>query len=137
MKANKTIPFLGRGWAFPPEFNRGMKTVVMSEGEEDIKQSLEILLSTKVGERMMHPDFGCNLERMMFEKLDLTLERYMKDLIQTSILNYETRIAIQDISFKHDPLKGCIYINVGYVVRTTNTRTNLVYPFYIQEGTNI
>ncbi|HKK81157.1 MAG TPA: GPW/gp25 family protein [Prolixibacteraceae bacterium] len=133
----KKTSFLGTGWAFPPEFKRGLKTVSMAEGEDDIKQSLEILLSTKVGERLMHPDFGCNLEQMMFEKLDLSLERYMKDLILSAITKYESRIEAEDISFETDKINGCILINVRYIVRTTNTRTNLVYPFYIIEGTNI
>lgn len=133
----KNIPFLGTGWAFPPEFVRSTKTIVMSEGEDDIKQSLEILLSTKIGERMMHPDFGCNLERMMFENLNLTLQRYMRDLIEMSILKYETRIKLDEITFHPNQLQGCIYINVKYLIRTTNTRTNLVYPFYLKEGTNL
>jgi phage baseplate assembly protein W len=137
VKQNDNASFLGRGWSFPPEFNRSMNNIEMSEGEEDIKESIEILLSTQVGERMMHPDFGCNLERLMFENLDLTLQRYIKDLIQTAILKYETRINLEEISFHPEPQYGRIIINIQYTIRSTNTRTNLVYPYYLIEGTNL
>ncbi|PLX14903.1 MAG: hypothetical protein C0599_17915 [Salinivirgaceae bacterium] len=136
-KQNDNASFLGRGWSFPPEFNRSLNNIEMSEGEDDIKESIEILLSTQVGERMMHPDFGCNLERLMFENLDLTLQRYIKDLIQTAILKYETRINLEEISFYPEPQYGRININIDYTVRSTNTRTNLVYPYYLIEGTNL
>lgn len=136
--ADKTnIAFLGKGWSFPPQFNRATKTIEMSEGVEDIKQSLEIILATRVGERAMHPDFGCNLERLLFESLNLTLERNIKDMIQTAILKYETRIKLEEIDFHSDKVKGCIYINLNFLIRTTNTRSNIVYPYYLKEGTNI
>lgn len=131
------IAFLGKGWSFPPQFNRSTKTISMSEGLQDIKQSLEIILSTRVGERMMHPNFGCSLERMLFENIDLTIQRNIKDIIETAILKYETRIKLEEIHFHPDQLNGCIYIDINFIIRTTNTRSNIVYPFYLKEGTNL
>jgi len=70
---NDNTNFLGRGWSFPPEFNRASKSVTMLEQEKDIESSLNILLSTRLGERIMQPDYGCNLDEMVFEAMNLTM----------------------------------------------------------------
>ena len=82
----ETKSFLGRGWSFPPEFNSETKTVKMLEDEVDIESSLEILLSTRLGERVMVPNYGCNLDELLFKPLNLTLKTYVIDLIKTAIL---------------------------------------------------
>lgn len=131
------IPFLGRGWGFPPEFRKGKLGVRMVSGAEDIKESLFILLSTKLGERFMTPDFGCDLDSLLFEPIDLDLEQKLEDEIKRAILLYETRINVEEIHFTPQPEEGIIHINVEYTIRTTNTRTNIVFPFYLTEGTNL
>ncbi len=128
--------FLGRGWSFPPEFNRGIKTVKMLEGEADIKSSLEILLSTRLGERIMVPDYGCNLDELLFKPLNLTLKTYVIDLIRTAILYHEPRIDVNKITIDPtDELNGILLINIDCTVRATNSRKNMVFPFYKEEGT--
>lgn len=131
------IPFLGKGWGFPPEFRKGKLGVKMSSGAEDIKESLFILLSTKLGERFMTPDFGCDIDSLLFEPIDLNLEQSLDDEIRRAILLYETRISIDEIIFHPKPDEGVIHINIEYLIRTTNTRTNIVFPFYLTEGTNL
>lgn len=132
------LPFLGRGWSFPPAFNRSIPGVEMLEQEADIASSLEIILSTALGERVMAPDFGCNLEELLFENLDTTLKTLIADKIETSILYYEPRIDVEKISLDTDrELEGIVLIEVTYRVRSTNTRYNFVYPFYKVEGTDI
>ncbi|MFZ4699396.1 MAG: GPW/gp25 family protein, partial [Candidatus Methylumidiphilus sp.] len=81
----KDDSFLGTGWGFPPTFDRGLGGVAMISDEEDIRSSLEILLSTDIGERVMQPRYGCNMHRLVFEPLDTTLQAYMEDLIRTAI----------------------------------------------------
>jgi len=134
---NKNIPFLGTGWSFPPEFGKGKNSIKMSSGAEDIKESLFILLSTKLGERFMTPDFGCDMDIFLFEPLDLDLEQKIEDEIRRAILLYETRISVDGIGFDPDREAGALLINVDYTIRTTNTRTNIVFPFYLKEGTNL
>jgi len=130
--------FLGRGWGFPPEFNRATKSVNMLEDEADIKSSLEILLSTRLGERMMVPDYGCNLDELLFKPLTLTLKTYVIDLIKTAILYYEPRIDLNKIAIDPtDELEGVLLINLDYTVRATNSRKNMVYPFYKAEGNEL
>jgi len=130
--------FLGRGWGFPPEFNRATKAVGMLEDEADIKSSLEILLSTRLGERVMVPDYGCNLDELLFKPLTLTLKTFVIDLIKTAILYYEPRIDPNKIDIDPtDELEGVLLINLDYTVRATNSRKNMVYPFYKAEGNEL
>lgn len=132
------LPFLGRGWSFPPAFNRSIPGVEMLEQEADIASCLEILLTTALGERVMAPDFGCNLEDLVFENLDTTLKTLIADRIQTAILYYEPRIDVEKTNLNTDlELEGVVLIELVYRVRTTNNRFNFVYPFYKIEGTDI
>ncbi|MCP4075090.1 MAG: GPW/gp25 family protein [Gammaproteobacteria bacterium] len=129
--------FLGSGWGFPPTFNKTTRSVDMLTGEDDIPSSLEILLSTQVGERVMQPKYGCNLDRLIFEPVDTTLQAYIKDLIKTAILYFEPRIILNDVVLIPRPMEGRIDIEIFYTVATTNTRNNYVYPFYIEEGSEV
>ena len=131
--------FLGIGWGFPPEFNKkGKGRVEMLSDEEDIKSSLEILLSTRLGERIMMPNYGCNLDELLFKPLNLTLKTFVKELIKNAILYYEPRIDLDKISMDQtNELDGELLIILDYRIRATNSRSNLVFPFYKEEGTNI
>lgn len=130
--------FLGRGWSFPPEFNRYTSSVEMTEFEADIERSLHILLSTRPGERIMVPDYGCNLDELLFKPLNLTLKTYVTDLIKTAILYHEPRIDVEKIRIEPDTdTSGILLITIEYRIRITNSRKNMVYPFYTSEGTEI
>lgn len=128
--------FLGTGWKFPPTFDLGGKGVQMLSDEADIDSSLEVLLSTTPGERVLNPTYGCNLDRLVFENLDATLKTFMADLITTAILYHEPRISVERVDLSgSDELTGVVLIEVEYIVRTTNSRRNFVFPFYKVEGT--
>ncbi|WP_299551331.1 GPW/gp25 family protein [Seonamhaeicola sp.] len=130
--------FLGTGWGFPPEFDRSQKALKTISDEVDIKSSLHILLSTRLGERVMLPDYGCNLDELMFENLNRTLITYVVELIKTAILYHEPRIDVIKIDISEtDPLEGMLHIAIEYLIRATNSRHNVVFPFYKEEGTNI
>lgn len=130
--------FLGSGWSFPPTFSDKTMGVEMVEDAEDIGQSLEILLSTRLGERIMVPKYGCNLDAMIFESMTTSFTTYIKDLIRTAILYHEPRIQVEKIDLStENENEGLIMINIQYLVRITNTRSNLVYPFYIDEATDL
>ena len=136
-KNQDTKSFLGVGWHFPPAFVKGPNGVAMVEGEEDINQSLEILLTTTVGERFLRPTYGCDLKKYVFEPLDDSLVAYIKDLVNTAILYHEPRIRMLDLQLTTDQREGTLLISIEYVIRSTNTRSNYVFPFYKDEGTNI
>ncbi len=125
--------FLGKGWSFPPSFDEQSRELKMLSGTEDIQSSLQILLSTRLGERLMQPKYGCNTDEMVFEIMDTTFKTEMKKRIEVSILLFEPRIDIEKIELTQNELEGKIIISVDYIVRATNTRGNLVYPFYLSE----
>jgi phage baseplate assembly protein W len=133
----ENISYLGIGWSFPPTFLEGGKSVAMSSDAQDIQESLQILLNTRIGERILQPKYGCNTERLLFEPLDTTLQAYMQDLIKTAILYFEARIRLNKVDLVPELTEGRILIQVDYTIKGTNSRYNFVYPFYIEEGRNI
>lgn len=133
MEAKKS--FLGVGWSFPPTFQKNPCQVAMVADEEDIEQSLKILLSTRHGERVMQPEYGCNLDVLLFEPINTSLITFVKDIIEKAVLYHEPRIELTKIEIVTDQvLEGILLIELEYVVRTTNSRYNLVYPFYLNEA---
>jgi phage baseplate assembly protein W len=138
MKKNNDQSFLGTGWSFPPEFDLDKGGVVMVPDEQDIWESLQVILSTAPGERIMFPKFGCGIRQMVFDTVNTTFITQLKDLIRFSILHYEPRIILNDVTINgSDPNDGMLQIRLDYTIRKTNSRSNLVYPFYLREGTNI
>ncbi len=127
--------FLGKGWAFPPAFDLAEQTVAMVTAEEDIRESLQILLATIPGERVMLPDYGCLIHQHVFDVLGETLFTEIKGLIGHAILHYEPRINLENISYSEDPYEGRLLIELEYTIIQTNARSNLVFPFYLKEGT--
>lgn len=107
----------------------------MVSDEEDIQQSLQILLTTRHGERVMQPEYGCNLDVLLFEPVNTTLVTFVKDLIEKAILYHEPRIDLKTIAIKTDQiLEGLLLIELEYVIRSTNSRYNYVFPFYLTEA---
>jgi hypothetical protein len=140
MSLNKS--FLGTGWGFPPTFgsaafNDGGR-VTMVEAEQDIHESLIILLSTAPGERIMQPTFGCGLKAHVFDELNESVVTEIKDTVERAILFFEPRIALNAIRIAAaDMTEGRVDIHIDYTVRGVNTRSNVVYPFYFLEGSNV
>jgi phage baseplate assembly protein W len=128
---------IGRGWAFPPTFRKASSSVEMASGKQEIEESLHILFTTHVGERILNHKYGCNLDDLLFEPLNTTLETYVKDLIQTAILYFEPRIILHKIELQPVYNEGKIEIMLEYTIAGTNNRFNYVYPYYKSEGTEL
>jgi phage baseplate assembly protein W len=127
--------FLGKGWSFPPYFLNNGRDVQMVEEEEDIQQSLQILLTTAQGERVMLENFGCDLNRYLFEEISQSLINDLTNMIRDAILYYEARIDVVRIAIDESPESpGVLLINLEYTVRSTNSRYNMVFPFYLHEA---
>lgn len=134
------MTFLGRGWSFPPSFDRAVGGVRMLADEDDIASSLHVLLSTARGERVMVPQYGCNMDDLLFENLDTRMRTLMADQIESAILYHEPRIELEGVRIEDDPveaLEGRVLIGVTYRVKATNSRFNFVFPYYRDEGTDI
>jgi phage baseplate assembly protein W len=129
--------FLGTGWSFPPSFNSVSAQLAMTSDVDDIERSLQILLSTSRGERVMLPDYGCNLDVLLFEPITLTLISYITDMIKKAVAFYEPRIILNNLDVSpDDAIEGRILISLAYTVKSTNSRFNYVYPFYKNEKTS-
>jgi phage baseplate assembly protein W len=132
------LPFLGRGWSFPPTFNRNLPGVEMLAEEADIVSSLEILLTTAPGERVLQPEYGCDMEELLFENVDTTTKTLVADKIENAILYFEPRIDLETVRLDDSrEWEGVILIEIVFRVRTTNSRFNFVFPFYKNEGTDL
>lgn len=130
--------FLGRGWAFPPSFDRISMSVNMVSELEDIIQSMRIILGTIPGERVMQPTFGCQLRRMVFERVDTAFINELNDIIRMALLSFEPRVKFLAAEvLEENTLEGKVVVDISFSVIITNTRHNIVYPFYFLEGTNI
>lgn len=127
---------IGRGWHYPPRFNKPGLGPEMVDGVEEIRQSLHILIGTSLGERTMRPEFGTPLAEYQFASLDYDSLSMLSERMTDAIDRLEPRINLERVDVDaSEGASGLLKINVVYVIRSTNTRDNLVYPFYLQEQT--
>lgn len=133
MNGDKT--FLGTGWGFPPSFDPSTRHAVLASHEEDVAQSLWILLSTTPGERTLQPTFGCGVKKLVFEPITESTLTEMRDLIRRAVLFFEPRVTLESVEFDLDRMMdGELGVRLAYRIRSTNSRANLVYPLYLFEG---
>lgn len=136
MSKARADAFLGRGWAFPPALSAGGAGVEMVAGADDIHESLHILLATVPGERVMQESFGCDLPGQLFEELDQGLVNTIQRLVEDAIIEHEPRVDLEHIDVSRSEADAaCVVISIRYTVRGTNTRYNMVFPFYLMEAT--
>ncbi|HEV7942308.1 MAG TPA: GPW/gp25 family protein [Solirubrobacteraceae bacterium] len=122
---------LGTGVAFPVSFDT-QRTIALAHGTQDVEEAIGIILATAPGERPMRPEFGCNIHRMIFERLSDATTARMERAIRAALQRWEPRIDVEEVSFdlgKADT--GQLLIGIGYRLRATNSRRNLIYPFYL------
>ncbi len=124
--------FLGVGWDLALTVDED-KRVKMARYEESIRQSIWIILSTSPGERIMRPTFGSGLQALLFQINDSGLASAAANAVKTALIKWEPRITLLDVNTFPDPDKpNLLHINISYQVRATNSRYNLVYPFYLE-----
>jgi len=134
MEQSNPKAFLGVGFHFPVSVDRNTGRMKTSSYEEDIREAIRIILSTKKGERIRNPQFGCGIDAFAFETMDFTTMNAMKHEVERALVLWEPRI--EEIDVKLDVLyeESVILITVGYVVRSTNNPFNMVFPYYLNEG---
>ncbi len=128
--------FLGKGLKFPVQPD-GRGGLAMSAGEEDVKEAIVTILATAPGERVMRPEFGCGLRDYVFEAVDSAVLGLVQTTVREALVRWEPRIEVADVTVKAEEdaeRRLRLMIDIAYRVRTTNTRSNLVYPFYLREG---
>ncbi len=133
----KDRSFLGIGWSFPPAFRREWYGVEMLVEEEDVSSSLQIILSTLTGERVMLPSFGANLLPYLFDTMNVQNRPLIEKIVREALMFHEPRIIVDEIISTPEQETGILQIDISYTIIATNTRYNYVFPFYFNEATNI
>lgn len=134
----KENSFLGSGWSFPVTFSAGNFQLGQSSYENNINESINIILLTKNGERCFEPQFGSGLNQFYFRPMDGTFKTEMRDAVRSALLLNEPRITVTDVSVEFaDITGGLVAISISYIYNMTNTRHNYVFPFHVKEGTNL
>lgn len=130
--------FFGSGWSFPVSFSIANYQLNLTEGEENINQSIDLVLTTINGERCFEPEFGSNLQEYFFRRMDEALKGEMIEAVKTALLDNEPRITVKEVDVEFaDVQAGLVKIIIQYVINQANTRHNYVFPFHIKEGTNL
>jgi phage baseplate assembly protein W len=122
---------IGNGLAFPLSVDhRG--GLALARGEEDIEQAIGLVLGTAPGERPMRPEFGCAIHDVVFEAIDAATIGRIEVAIREALDRWEPRVAVHRVDFDLSAAAdGALLITIEYVVRESNRRNNLVYPFYV------
>ena len=128
--------FLGVGWGFPVEWDENKERFVIAEYEESIRQAIRIILSTALGERVMRPDFGCAIHELVFAPNSAATQGMAEHHVREALLRWEPRIEVLDVkAVASGGQDEELLISINYRVRMTDSRFNLVYPFYLNRGT--
>ena len=127
--------FLGRGWAMPVALDPRTGRVASVAHEEDIRQSILIVLETAPGERVMRPNFGCGIHELVFTALDSTTVQRIRSVVEEALRRCEARIDVLGVTVDEAATEeGRLLVEIEYRVRKTNQTGNLVFPFYFREG---
>ena len=114
------------GWGFPPTFSQGGKGVQRSWGEQDLHDSLRLLLSTRPGEHPIYPDFGCALDEFMFQQMDQNMINLIHYRVSRSIESYEDRIILEDVEIEPDESEGRLILHIHYTLKATGQSAQYV-----------
>jgi uncharacterized protein len=124
-----SVDFLGTGWQFPLDHKDSH--ILLTSDERNIEDSIWIILATAPNERVMRPDFGCGIHRLVFEVNQLETVSRIQQEVRAALVRWEPRIDVLDVAVETKHLGEELLINIHYHVRTTNNFFNLVFPFYL------
>lgn len=123
--------FLGSGMKFPPQVDPATGRFKVARAEESIKESIYLILMTQKTERWVRPGFGSSLMGYTFMDTGVTMLNMISREIAEDLVTQEPRISDVDIRIDAASRPGSLVIYIGYVIRETNVRDNLVFPFYL------
>jgi phage baseplate assembly protein W len=129
-----TAPFLGSGWAFPVARDEPGTDSPFARAsfEDSVRQGMLLVLQTAPGERLMRPDFGCAIHRLLFAPNDATTSGLAESAVREALQRWEPRIELLRVTaLPGGDREELLVVNVDYRVRRTDSRFNLVYPFYL------
>ncbi|MBQ1880758.1 MAG: GPW/gp25 family protein [Lachnospiraceae bacterium] len=126
--------FLGTGMKFPPQIDPATGRFMTVSGAKNVKESLYLILMTQVTERLVRPDFGSDIMSYTFMDTGSTMMSIFRRNITETIMSQEPRISEVNVDMEYVENRGAIIVNIEYLVSATNTRDNLVFPFYLDKG---
>jgi phage baseplate assembly protein W len=127
--------FLGTGWAYPMGIDESTDDAALSRYEKDVEEAILIILKTAPGERVMRPDFGCGIHEYVFAPNNAQTAGMVKFQVTQALTKWEPRIRDLTVAVAADPYRAeVLLIDIGYRIRSTDSRYNLVYPFYLERG---
>jgi phage baseplate assembly protein W len=129
--------FLGMGWSFPPAFDNSNFQLTISSGENNIKQSINLLLQTPIGSRSLMPSYGSDLHNYVFCQTDSALRAKIVNSVKRILLENEPRITVEKVDVTDSEVSSNIFITIIYRINKSNSRHNHVFPFSLIEGTNL
>ncbi len=123
--------FIGAGWAFPLRTDATGGIALVSH-EQEIEESIRLILGTAIGERPMRPEFGCAIHDYIFAPTDATTAGRIAYEVRAALRRWEPRVEVAEVnvdSAEDDP--ALLYIDVRYSLTNSNDPRNLVFPFYV------
>jgi len=129
------MSFVGRGWSFPPRLSDRKQVSTVSH-DANIRRAIHIIIHTVPGERVMRPDFGCEIHSLIFapanDETAATAERYVRE----ALTRWEPRITIEEITvYAEASERGELFIRVSYTIKSTYDKHSLVVPYYLEPDT--
>ncbi|MBQ9712706.1 MAG: GPW/gp25 family protein [Bacteroidales bacterium] len=125
---------IGKGWSFPPHFTKA-GCVEMTSGTEEIEGSLAAIFSTRIGERLFRPDFGCDMEEYQFTPMDSSSASKLRRTIEKTVRKYEPRIDVVEVGLEGtDFQEGKLRISIKYTLKDSYDNDNIIYPFHYENN---
>jgi uncharacterized protein len=122
--------FVGSGWTFPLRISP-TGGIALASGEQEIEESMRLVLGTAPGERPMRPEFGCAIHDLVFAPVNEQTAGHIQHAVHASLDRWEPRIEVHDVEVTAGPDQSVLYIDVRYAIRGTNNPRSLVFPFYV------
>ena len=126
--------FLGTGMKFPPQIDPGTGRFSLSSGAQSVRESVYLILMTQRGERWLEPEFGSRILSYTFLDISPTTVTLLTNELRALLLEQEPRISDVQVELDPETREGCLIFNLSYTITETNTRDNLVFPFYLNLG---
>lgn len=126
--------FLGTGMKFPPQIDPGTGRFSLSSGAQSVRESVYLILMTQHGERWLEPEFGSRILSYTFLDISPTTVTLLTNELRALLLEQEPRISDVQVELDPETREGCLIFNLSYTITETNTRDNLVFPFYLNPG---
>jgi phage baseplate assembly protein W len=134
MATTEAREFLGKGWKFPLQVTPAGR-IAWAASEQRIEESIYLILSTAVEERLMLPEFGCGIHNLVFSPNNAAATTRLVHEIRSALTRSEPRIDVLELdatSPEGEP--NLLLIRINYRIRANNAVGNMVYPFFIKEG---